>query len=169
MSHSTCTHWGRVNCRLLVIGSQIGNLTPGLSFVHNLCCKYLNGTCKVIFDIYTSIPFQRYKEHIKARCFDPCNRTLSFWESRRIPKSSLRECECHPHTPSKWGCDTTIPLNQGQNFINCPNFISNFELIITFIALTTEFILTPHPFGVSNIPFWFAIIFCMVIMFWFLR
>ncbi len=39
------------------------------------------------------------------RFFDPYNRVLSFWESRRNPKSSFQECECHPHTPSKWGCD----------------------------------------------------------------
>jgi hypothetical protein len=50
--------------------------------------------------------FPRYKEHFKARCFDPCNQTLIFLESWRIPKSPFRECECHLHTPSKWGCNT---------------------------------------------------------------
>jgi hypothetical protein len=86
MSHSTCTHQGQVNCRILVVGSQIVNLIPNLFFIHKLCYKCLNGTCEAIFDIYTSRPFQQYKKHFKTRCFDPCNQTLSFWESRRTPK-----------------------------------------------------------------------------------
>jgi hypothetical protein len=105
MSHSTCTHQGQVDSWLLMVESQIANLTPSLFYVHNLCYKYLNGSYEVIFNIYTSSPFQRYKEHLKARCFDPYNRTLSFWESWRTSKSPFWECECHPHTPSKWGCD----------------------------------------------------------------
>ncbi len=44
--HSACTHRGRVDSRLLVVGSQIVNLTPGLSFAHNLCCICPNGPCK---------------------------------------------------------------------------------------------------------------------------
>jgi hypothetical protein len=104
VSHSTWTHQGRVDSQLLVVGSQIASLIPDLSFACNLCCKCPNGSCKAIFDIYASRSFQRYKKHLKARCFDPCNRVLNFWESRRTPKSPFQECECHPHTPSKWGC-----------------------------------------------------------------
>jgi hypothetical protein len=107
VSHSTCTHRGRVDSRLLVVRSQTASLTLDPSFIHNLCCRCPNDSCKVIFDIYASRPFQRYKKHLKVRCFDPYNRALSFWESRRTPKSPFRECECHPHTPSKWGCDKT--------------------------------------------------------------
>ncbi len=55
--HSTCTHRGRVDSRLLVVGSQTASLTPGPSFDHNLCYKYSNGSCKVIFDIFTLRPF----------------------------------------------------------------------------------------------------------------
>jgi hypothetical protein len=96
--HSACTHRGRVDSRLLVVGSQIVSLTPGPSFAHNVCCRCPNGPCEAIFDMYASRPFQRYKEHLKARCFDPCNRTLNFWESRRALKSHFRECEWRPHT-----------------------------------------------------------------------
>jgi hypothetical protein len=96
--HSTCTHRDRVDSRLLVVGSQIANLTPGLFFDHNLCYRYPNGSCKAILDIYTSRPFQRYKEHPKERCFGPCNQALNFWESRRTPSSHFWECEFHPHT-----------------------------------------------------------------------
>jgi hypothetical protein len=103
MSHFPCTHRGRVDSRLLVVGSQIASLTSGPSFMHNLCYKSPNGPCELIFDIYTFIAFQWYKEHPNVRCFDLCNPTLKFWESRRTPKSPFRECECHPHTLPKVG------------------------------------------------------------------
>ncbi len=64
---------------------------------------YPNCSYKAILDIYTSRPFQRYKEHLNARCFGPCNRALSFRESRRTPKSHFRECEWRPHTSLKVG------------------------------------------------------------------
>jgi hypothetical protein len=103
VSHSTCTHWGQVNSRLLVIGSQIASLTPGLSFDHNLCYRCPNGLCEAILDIYTSRTFQRYKEHLNVKCFDPWNQALSFQESRRTPSSHFWECEFHPHTCIKVG------------------------------------------------------------------
>jgi len=101
--HSTCTHRSRVYFWLLVVGSQTASLIPDLSFDHNLCCRCPNGSCEAIFDIYTSRPFQPHKENLKARCFDPCNRTLKFWESRRIPSSHFWECKSHPHTCLKVG------------------------------------------------------------------
>ncbi len=103
VSHSTCTHRGRVDSRLLVVKSQIASLTIGPSFDHNLCYRCPNDSCKAILDIYTSRPFQRYKEHFNARCFDPCNWVLRFQESRRTPKSQFRECEWRPHTSLKVG------------------------------------------------------------------
>jgi hypothetical protein len=101
--HSTCTHQGRVNSRLLVVGSQTASLTHGPSFCHNLCCICPNGSCEAIFDIYTSIVFRGHEERFKARCFDPCNRALKFRESRRTPKSPFREFECRLHTLLKVG------------------------------------------------------------------
>jgi hypothetical protein len=47
--HSTCTHRGRVDSQLLMVGSQTTDLTPSLSFVHNLCCRCPNGSCEAIF------------------------------------------------------------------------------------------------------------------------
>ncbi len=87
VSHSIYTHWGRIDSQLFVVGNQIANLTPSPSFDHNLCCKCPNGSCKAIFGIYTSRPFQQYKEHLKARCFDFFNRALKSRESRRTPSS----------------------------------------------------------------------------------
>jgi hypothetical protein len=79
----------------------------GLSFPHNLCYKFPNGPCELIFDIYTFIALQWYKEHPNARCFDPCNPTLKFQESRRTTKSPFRECECHLHILPKVGLRQT--------------------------------------------------------------
>jgi hypothetical protein len=108
---SICTHRDRVDSWLFVVGSQTASLTltPGPSFDHNLCYRCSNGSCKAIFDIYTSRPFQWYKEHIKARCFDLWNRALKLWESWRTPSSHFWECESHPHTCLKLGCDNVEP------------------------------------------------------------
>jgi hypothetical protein len=101
--HSICTHRDRVDSRLFVVGSQIASLTPDPSFDHNLCCKCANGSCKAIFDIYTSRPFQQYKEHLKARCFDLCNQALMLQESQRTPSPHFWKCEFHLHTCLKVG------------------------------------------------------------------
>ncbi len=58
MSHIACTQRNRVDSRLLMVRSQIANLTFGLSFAHNLCFKYPNGRCEPILDIYALIAFQ---------------------------------------------------------------------------------------------------------------
>jgi hypothetical protein len=104
--------WEEVYSRLLVVRSQTANLIPGPSFAHNLGCKCPNDKCEAILDIYTSRPFQWHQEHPKARCFAPCCRTLNIRESRRTPSPKLWECEFHPHTWPKWGCDT----NGGDQF-----------------------------------------------------
>ncbi len=61
MLHATWTQVNRVYSWLLVVGSQIANLTPGPSFGHNLCFKCPNGSCELILNIYVSIAFQWYK------------------------------------------------------------------------------------------------------------
>jgi hypothetical protein len=103
MSHSFCRRQNRVDSRLLVVGSQTASLTPDLSFAHNLGCRCPNGSCEAILDIYTSRNFQRYKEHLKARCFALYCWALKLRESRRTPISHFWECESHPHTLPKVG------------------------------------------------------------------
>jgi len=46
-----------VDSRLLVVGSQTGNLTFGPSFAHNLGWRCRNGQCEAILDMYTSRAF----------------------------------------------------------------------------------------------------------------
>jgi hypothetical protein len=111
--HSVCTHRGWVNSWLFVVKSQTASLIPGPSFDHNLCCQCLNRPCEAIFDIYTSRPFQWYEEHLRARCFDLCDRALKLRESRRTPSSHFWECESHPHTCPKVGlrhCVSVLPV-----------------------------------------------------------
>jgi len=73
------------NSQLLVIGNQIGNLTFGPSFGHNLCFKYANGSCKPILDISVLRSFQWYKELFNPMSFDPCNHPLRIQKSIETP------------------------------------------------------------------------------------
>ncbi len=57
MWHVTCTQVNQGDSWLLMVESQINNLTPGPSFSDNLCFKYSNGTCKLILNIYISRTF----------------------------------------------------------------------------------------------------------------
>ncbi len=116
--HSTCAHRVWVDSRLLVVRSQTASLTPGPSFDHNLCCRCPNGSCKAIFDIYTSRPFQWYKEHLALRCFDLCNRALKLRESWRTSSSHFWECKSHLHTCFKVGLrQYEYPTNVHINYI----------------------------------------------------
>jgi hypothetical protein len=60
MWHATYTHLFQGDSWLLMGGNQIGTLTFGPSFGHNLCFKYSNGSCEPILDIYVSKSFQWY-------------------------------------------------------------------------------------------------------------
>ncbi len=103
ISHSQFGGREEVDSWLLVVGSQIASLTPGPSFAHNLSYRCPNGQCEAIFDIYASRPFQWHQEHINARCFGPCCRTLNIWESRRTPSPQLWECWASPPHLAKVG------------------------------------------------------------------
>jgi len=84
MWHATCAR----DSRLLVVRNQIGNLTHDVSFGHNLCFKYSNGSCECTLDIYVSRFFQWYKELLNPMSFDLCNCLLKIQESigTSIPK-----------------------------------------------------------------------------------
>jgi hypothetical protein len=102
MWHTTCTQVNRGDSWFLVIRSQIGNLTPNLSFGHNLCFKYPNGSCKPILDIYVSRDFHWYKEIFNSMSFDPFNRLLKIGNPSgvQLPKwEPIWECVgSFPHT-----------------------------------------------------------------------
>jgi hypothetical protein len=51
MSHSFYRRREEIDSRLLMVGNQIANLTPGPSFAHNLGYRCPNGSCDAILDI----------------------------------------------------------------------------------------------------------------------
>jgi hypothetical protein len=89
MLHDKCMQENWVDSLLLMVGSQIGSLTPDLSFGHNLCFRCPNASCEPISDIYVSISFQWYKELFKMIGFDPCNHPLNVWESIGTPTPKM--------------------------------------------------------------------------------
>jgi hypothetical protein len=100
MLHAICRHENWVDSRLLVVGGQIANLTPGLSFGHNLCFRCSNGQCKPILDIYIPKYFHWYKELFKTLNFDPCNCPLKIWKSTGTPT---------PQNETPLGCEGSFP------------------------------------------------------------
>jgi hypothetical protein len=64
-----------------MVKSQIDILTFDPCFDHNLCCKYSNGSCKPILDIYISRIFQWYKKKFNPMNFYPSNHSIKIWKS----------------------------------------------------------------------------------------
>jgi len=89
MLHATYKHGNLVDSWLLVVGSQIANLTPDLSFGHNLCFRCPNGWCELISNIYVLITFQWYKKLFKPLGFGLCNCSLNIQESTGTPTPNM--------------------------------------------------------------------------------
>jgi len=85
MSHTIYTHGNWVDSRLLVVGSQITNLTPDPSFGLYFCFRCPNGPRKPILDIEVPRDFQWYKNFFNPLSFDLCNRPLKIQESTETP------------------------------------------------------------------------------------
>jgi hypothetical protein len=91
MLHTTYTQGNHGDSWLLVVRSQITNLTPNPSFGHNVYFLCLNGSCKLILYIYISRVFQKHKE-----LFNPMVLTLAIvlWKFKspsglQLPKWEL--------------------------------------------------------------------------------
>jgi hypothetical protein len=85
MWHATYTqgNWG--NYQLLMVESQIANLTPSHSFGHNLCFKCPNESCKPILDIYVLRSLWWYKEFFNLMGSDPLQ---SFFKDSEVHRDS---------------------------------------------------------------------------------
>jgi hypothetical protein len=94
--HNTCTQGNQGDFWLLMVGSQIGNLIPNLSFGHNLSFKYPNGSCKPILDIYIPRAFKWYNKFFNSMGSDLWNHALKIWESigTLIPKVGIHLGVC---------------------------------------------------------------------------
>jgi len=117
MSHATCTQGNRGDSRLLVIKSQIDNLTPGLSFGHNLCFKCPNGSCEPILNIYVPRAFQWYKKIFNPMGCDPLQSFSKYskihHDSNSQHGSSLGNVRVHSltfsYTSGSMKCDSHAP------------------------------------------------------------
>jgi len=94
--------------------NQITNLTPGLSFSHNLCFKNSNGSCEPILDIYIPRSFQCYKEIFNPMSFGPLLSPFEdsrvHWDSNSQNGNSLGSVGVHSLTfsctPRSMKCDS---------------------------------------------------------------
>jgi hypothetical protein len=154
MSHTPIARRDRVDSRLLVVGSQIANLTPGPSFAHNLGWRCPSESCEAILNIYTSRPFQWYQKHSNARCFDPCNQALSFWEFRRIPSPQLWETNTNSliNTPSRF---TMLQYAKFEIMGSCNSFSNHNwawpHLTPENFTMGQQRILTRHSHDMNNL------------------
>ncbi len=126
VSHSSRRRREEVDSRILVVGSQIANLTPGPSFAHNLGCRCPNCQCEAIFDIYVLIPFQWHQERLNARCFGPCCWALNIQESRRTPNLQLFQVLGFTPTLGQSGVATRTMLRWPQMLILLENQVQIF-------------------------------------------
>jgi hypothetical protein len=87
-----------------MVRSQIGNLTPDPSFGHNLCFRYLNGSCKPTLEILVLRDFQWYKKVLNPMSFDflqsPSEDLEVHWDSNSQSGSSLGSVRVHSLTIS---------------------------------------------------------------------
>jgi len=166
MSHSRIWCREEIDSRLLVVGSQIGSLTPAPSFGHNLCFRCLNEQCELILDIYVSRSFQWYKERHKPLSFDPSNHSLTFRESTETPSPKVGVAlGVWVFTPSHFltlpgVCDVTPQLPLGLHLCNAfaltPELLSSWPAPLQLLCLGREpkaSVATP-PF--APIPWWVA-------------
>jgi hypothetical protein len=109
VSHATYTQRNRVDSQLLVVESQIANLTSGPFFGHNLCFRCPNGQCNPILEIYITRTFQWYKELLEPLSFDPCNHSLNIEDDAfPSPKLDPRWALIYK-TMELWGLEGTFP------------------------------------------------------------
>ncbi len=89
MLHDTFTQINQGDSWLLVVRSQIGNLTSGPSFGHNLCFNYPNGSYKPIIEIFIPRVFQWYKELFSPMSFNSCDCLLMIREFTGTPTPKM--------------------------------------------------------------------------------
>jgi len=157
MLHVTCTQRNPGDSWLLMVGSQIGNLTPALSFGHNLYFRCPNESWKPILDIYVLRAFQWYKEVLNPLGFDPCNCSLKIQKSTKTPTPKVGALLgvwgfIPSHFPSLLG----LPL--GLQPCKPKARVTTFHLIIACFIL----------FGTNHGRYWGKHRFCIGAI-WFLR
>jgi hypothetical protein len=90
--------------QFLTFSGQKSNwhLTPRLSFSHNLCYKYWNGSCEPNFGIYVSRSFQWYNVFFNPMSFDL---QITLWKFESLSRFQL------PKWESTWECVSSFAHN----------------------------------------------------------
>ncbi len=112
MLQATWKQGNQGDSKLLVVRSQIANLTLGLFFCHNLGFGCPNESCEPTLNICIPRAFQWYKECFNPMGFDPCNHYMKIWESIGTPTPKVgvhlgmwRFIPSHSCTPRSMKCD----------------------------------------------------------------
>jgi hypothetical protein len=115
MWHAICIDVCHGDSWLLMGRSQIGILIPNLSFGHNFCFKYSNGSCEPILNIYVPRIFQWYKEFFNPMGFGPWNTSLKIQDSIGIRTLKvgvhLGVCGFIPSHSRECKCDSWVALS----------------------------------------------------------
>ncbi len=110
MWHDTFTQGSHGDSWLLVIASQIDNLTFDPSFGHNLCFNYPNGSCEPILNIYVL----RASNDIMNIFFQwVLTLAITFWKFESVKVHSLTLS----HIPKSMECDSRASL-LAHTFVN---------------------------------------------------
>ncbi len=123
-----------------MVESQIYTLTAAPSFGHNLCCKYLNKSCKPILNTCVLKDFQWYKEVFNPMSFDYWNYYLKIPDSISIPIPKmgvhLGVCEFIPsHSHTLWECKCDSHVAFLTCTFSCPCFDQEPKArVVTFIS-----------------------------------
>jgi hypothetical protein len=117
MWHATCTQGNLVDSQLLAVVSQIANVTPNLSFDHNLCFICPNGSCKPISDIYVPRAFQWHRNASIQWVLTPA---IALWRFESPPGFQL------PKWEFPWECEGWFPhilLHSREHEMWLPSFL----------------------------------------------
>jgi hypothetical protein len=128
MWHAIWRHINQGDSQLLMVGRL------GVKFVfwllslfsgHNLCCKYSNGSCEPILNIYISRTFQWYKEMFNPMSFDLPNHFLKIRDSigTLTPKMGVHLGVCGfipSHSFAFWECKCDSRVAFSTHTFPCP-------------------------------------------------
>jgi hypothetical protein len=105
VSHSTCTHRNRVVSQLLMVKSQIANLTSGSSFCHNLCCRCPNGSTRPFLTSTLQYLSNDMKNASRRGVLTLAIELWSFGSLGGFPSPHFGSVSVILTLSQKWGCD----------------------------------------------------------------
>jgi hypothetical protein len=147
MSHTTYMQVSQSDSQLLMVESQIGNLTPYPSFDHNLCFNHSNGSWKPILNIYVLRDFQWYNKLQNLIRFWPLQSFSKdseiHWDFNSQSGNLIRSVKVHSltfsYTPENMKCESQASLLAHTLISPCLSYEPK-ATVVTFV--------TPHPWTI---------------------